>query len=117
MVCTFNLNALAENGGQLGKLFVCLFRPFTTEQVNDIIMMSSCICISLTLRLNPKELLNHAYLCGVSIPVYKKVVCVCVRACVRVCVYMCALCLHLSTSLQRCVRIVHLIAVGGDYGY
>ena len=24
-------------------------------------------------RLNPKELLNHAYLCGVSIPVYKKV--------------------------------------------
>ena len=47
MVCAFNLNALTENGGQLGKLFVCLFRPFTTEQVNDIIMMSSCICISL----------------------------------------------------------------------
>ena len=93
-----------------GKLFICLFRPFTTEQVDYSIMMSpfhnhnTCSCI---FRLNPKELLNHAYLCGVSIPVYKKlIVCVCV------------LCAHVGLySLQTYVKIVHVLLLGGDYGY
>ena len=90
-------------------------------------------------RLSPKELLNHAYLCGVSVPMYKKVIimiCVYVRACVW-CVHACVcgwecmyayinvhVCMCMCAWVYMCACIIDMYEVcicmfilGGDYGY
>ena len=67
-------------------------------------------------RLSPKELLNHAYLCGVSVPVYKKViimvcVCVCVRA--RVCVCACVRTwVGMYVCIYKCTCVYVYVCIG-----